>query len=297
MDIHHLRVFLSVYRHRSFSKASKGLYLSQPTVSEHIKTLEDELNCRLFDRLGRTIIPTEEAGLLYPLAEQIIEEVESIKGKILSAGRDLTGDILLGASTIPGTYILPYVISDFKKMNPGVSFRVIIEDSRRITEMVLNHDLVLGVVGAEMDNESLEFEPFIEDELILAVSGDLADGDPIGLEELSDLPFVIREEGSGTRKTVQRYLSARGIDLTRLNIVAELGSTDSVKEAIKAGLGASILSRVAIREELEREILKEVGIKGLKMERNFFFVTHRKRTLPRPYRAFLSYMKNRKPRL
>ena len=126
MDIHQLRIFASVYKNRSFSKASKENHISQPTISEHIKNLENDLNCKLFDRLGRSIVPTKEAEILYPRALHIIENLEELKYDISRAGGSVKGQLLIGASTIPGTYILPVIASNFKKTYPDVSFEIII---------------------------------------------------------------------------------------------------------------------------------------------------------------------------
>src|SRR5512143_3620760 len=115
MDIHHLRVFTTVFRNRSFSKASEELHLTQPTVSDHVKALEDELHCRLFDRLGRSIIPTKEADLLYSHSAELIEKADALKELIGQSKNTITGELNVGASTIPGTYVIPRIIADFTK--------------------------------------------------------------------------------------------------------------------------------------------------------------------------------------
>lgn len=297
MDIHHLKIFISVFKNRSFSMASEHVYLSQPTISEHIKNLEQELDCKLFDRMGRTIIPTKEAEVLYPHAMQILEEMERLKEDISTVRGDVKGELIIGASTIPGTYILPVMASEFKRQNPEVSFQIKIEDSGKITDMVLNHELILGVVGAMMESEKLNYFPFVEDELILAASEGVINKDVIGIKEILKIPFVMREEGSGTRKIMENFLEKRGINARKLNIIAVLGSTDSVKQALKAGLGASILSRNAIQDELKTGLskLKEFTIRGLKMTRYFYLITHKKRTLSNPYNAFYDYLKDSNP--
>lgn len=290
MDIQHLKIFVSVYKNRGFSKASAALHLSQPTISEHIKNLEFELGCKLFDRVSRIIIPTREAEIIYPGAIQIIEDLEKLKEEISLSGRNIKGHLILGASTIPGTYILPVMASEFKKLHPEVSFEIIIEDSRKITDMILNHDLILGAVGAKMEQGKINYLPFIEDELILAAADTIIIKDSISVKDLLEIPFVMREEGSGTLKTMERFLNEKKVDIRELNVVAVLGSTDSVKQALKSGFGVSILSRVAVEDELNCGTLKEIKIRGLKMKRSFYLITHKKRTLPNPYNAFYNYM-------
>jgi DNA-binding transcriptional LysR family regulator len=115
MDIHHLKIFVSVYKNKSFTKASEELHISQPTISEHIKNLENSLECKLFDRLGRSIMPTVEADLLYPKALQILEDLDQIQQEITAAGTGVKGKLVIGASTIPGAYILPRMAYSFKK--------------------------------------------------------------------------------------------------------------------------------------------------------------------------------------
>lgn len=290
MDLHHLKIFTEVYKQKSFSKAAEILLLSQPTVSEHIKTLEDELNCKLFDRLGRTIVPTKIADILYPKALNLIEEIEKLRTEIINIQGNIAGHIRIGASTIPGTYILPTLATEFKSKYKNISFEILIEDSKKITDMVLNHELIMGIVGAVMEPEKLNYISFVEDELVLASTKDIINKDSVTVEELLKIPFVIREEGSGTRKTIEEHLFKKNFSINDLNIVAILGSTDSVKQAIKSSLGASILSRISIKEELERGILKETTIKGLKIKRNFSIITHKRRTLPPHYQALFEFI-------
>lgn len=284
---------MSVFKNKSFSKASEQLHLTQPTVSSHIRALEEELNCRLFDRIGRTIIPTKEAEHLYTHAAEIVENFKGIKTKVRQLAEDIKGELVIGASTIPGTYIIPSIVSEFKRKYPAVSFQVLIGDSKKITDMVMNHELLLGIVGAKMDNGKAEYFPFIEDELILAAAPKILNKKAVNNEELIDIPFVIREEGSGTRKIMEKYLSERGISSKGLNVIAVLGSTESIKESVKAGLGASILSKVAVINELKAGTLKEIKIKGLSMKRNFYIITHKKRTLPNNYRILYEFLKAR----
>ncbi len=293
MDVHHLKIFAEVYKQKSFSKAADTLLLSQPTVSEHIKTLEDELNCKLFDRLGRTIVPTKIADILYPKALNILDEIEKLRTEIVNIQGSIAGHIKIGASTIPGTYILPTLATEFKSRYKDISFEILIDDSKKITDMVMNHELIMGIVGAVMEPDRLNYTPFVEDELVLASTRDIINKDTIKVEELLRIPFVIREEGSGTRKTIEEHLLKMNISINDLNIVATLGSTDSVKQAIKSSLGASILSRISIKEELQRGVLKETRIKGLEIKRDFSIITHKKRTLPPHYQALFDFIAER----
>ncbi len=284
MDIHHLKIFAAVYKNRSFSRASEELHISQPTISEHIKNLEHELNCKLFDRLGRSIIATAQAELILPKALQVIGEVASIPDLLMEASATIRGHLIIGSSTIPGTYLLPALASRFKKEHPAVSFEIPIHDTGLISDMVASHELLLGVVGAPVAKKQLMLQPFFDDELICAGTPQLA-GQCQEIN-LQSLPFLQREQGSGTRLVTEEFLEERGIKGDSLQVAATLGSTAAIKEAIKSGLGVSILSRMAIKEELAAGSLQEIALGGSAMTRSFYLLRHKKRSLPRHYQAF-----------
>lgn len=292
MDIHQLKVFASVFKNKSFSKASEELFLTQPTVSDHIKSIEEELNCRLFDRLGRTIIPTKEAEVLYIHAMEIIEKVGNIKGAIGQVRKEITGEIIIGASTIPGTYLLPSIMSAFQKKYPSVSFQILISDSKGIVEKVSGHELLIGIVGAKLANSRITYAPFLEDELIAVSSHGLIKNRQLTLKELIKLPFVLREEGSGTRRETEKILESRGISLEDIKIAGIFGSTDAIKQAVKAGLGVSILSGLSVKDEIKHEVLQELKVTDIYMNRKFYIVTHKKRSLPLSYNLFLKHLQN-----
>ncbi len=289
MDIHHLKIFVSVYQNRSFSKASAALFISQPTISEHIKNLETELDCKLFDRLGRTILPTAEAELILPHALQVIEELGRV-GEALQQNRGtIRGRLTVGASTIPGTYLLPALAAAFKQDNPQVSFEICIHDTAQVAELVASHEIFTGVVGAKINHKQLRMTPFYQDELVCAGSPQLATA-ITNIDELGNAPFLIREKGSGTRVVMERFLKEMGVDCQELPIGAILGSTAAVKEALKASLGISILSQKAISEELHSGILQEIPLSSTPMLRYFFLITHKKRSLPAAYQAFYEFI-------
>jgi len=292
VDIHHLKIFVSVYGNKSFTRASETLHISQPTISEHIKNLETSLECKLFDRMGRSIMPTAEADVLYPRARQLLDELELIQAEITAAGTGIKGKLVIGASTIPGTYILPRAAYSFKNQHPDVAFEILIEDSAGITTMVLQHELLCGIVGARIPSEKLVYEPLIEDDLILVATPKVLKQKSITLEKLAAVPFLQREKGSGTRQNFEKFLAERNIAADSFNIIATLGSTSAVKQAAKESLGASVISRIAVQEELDHKILHEITIKNLQMKRMFFLVRQKKRSMPPQYSAFCTHLKN-----
>lgn len=291
MDIHQLRVFASVFKNKSFSKASEELYLTQPTVSDHVKSLEEELNCKLFDRLGRTIVPTKEAETLYNHAIELIEKADSIKDIIGQFKKEITGELIIGASTIPGTYLMPFIMAKFRKIYPSISFQILISDSRGIVEKISRHELLIGIVGAKLANSQITYMPFLEDELIVVSSPALIKNRQLTLKELIQLPMVLREEGSGTRRETEKILEDKGVSLEEIKIAGIFGSTDAVKQAVKAGLGVSILSRLSVKDELKYGIFKEIKLSDIQMKRKFYIVAYKKRTLPIAYNLFMEYLK------
>lgn len=291
MDIHQLRVFASVFKNKSFSKASEELHLTQPTISDHVKTLEEELDCKLFDRLGRTIIPTKEAEVLYSYALEIIEKTNTIKEVISQTRKEIKGELIIGASTIPGTYLLPSIMAEFQRKYPSVSFQILVSDSRGIIDKVSKHELLLGIVGAKLDDEQINYIPFVEDELIVVSSPSMIKSNSITLKGLTKLPMVLREEGSGTRREVEKILEGKGISLGGIKIAGIFGSTDAIKQAVKAELGISILSKLSVADELKHNILKEIKLTDTQMKRKFYIITHKKRTLPLLHAVFLEHIK------
>jgi len=291
MDIHQLRVFTSVFKNKSFSKASEELHLTQPTISDHVKTLEEELDCKLFDRLGRTIIPTQEAEVLYSHALEIIEKTNTIKEVISQTRKEIKGELIIGASTIPGTYLLPSIMAEFQRKYPSVSFQILVSDSRGIIDKVSKHELLLGIVGAKLDDEQINYIPFVEDELIVVSSPSMIKSNSITLKGLTKFPMVLREEGSGTRREVEKILEGKGISLGGIKIAGIFGSTDAIKQAVKAELGISILSKLSVADELKHNILKEIKLTDTQMKRKFYIITHKKRTLPLLHTTFLEHIK------
>jgi len=290
MDIHQLRVFASVYKNRSFSKASQDLHLTQPTISNHIKALEDEFECRLFDRMGRTIIPTKEAEVLYEQSIEIIQKADALSDALGDLKKETSGKLIIGASTIPGVYLMPRIMTEFQKKYPAISFQILIADSGGVIEGISKHELLLGIVGAKLGNEQIDYMPFVEDELIV-VSAPLKTGkSSVTLKELIAFPMVLREEGSGTRKEAEKFLESEGITFEDIKVAGIFGSTDAVKQAVKAGLGISILSKFSVADELEYKLLEEIKLTDIQMKRRFYIVTHKKRTLPRLYDIFLKHI-------
>ena len=233
-------------------------------------------------------MPTKEAEILYPRALAVLEDLRKLEDDLAMAGKTVSGELIIGASTIPGAYILPVIASSFKSRYPGISFEIRIEDSARIVESLLANELFIGIVGAKIPARKITYEPFVEDELILVCAGDNPLPQKIAAEYLTELPFIFRESGSGTRKNIETFLAQKHIGADQLNIVAILGSSTAVKEAVKADLGVSIISRYALQDELVSGSVREIAIHGMSMSRMLYIASASKRTLPHHYQVFLN---------
>ena len=292
MDLHRLEVFCKVYEMKSFSRGGRACLLSQPTVSEHIRYLETFLDVQLFDRLGRQVVPTRAGEILYGYARRMLNlRQEATRTLELYRGK-MSGDLELGGSTIPGQYILPSLVGKFKQSFADIKIKLVIADTMRITNMVLEGSLELGVVGARIKNSKLEYHRLFDDELVLAISAShrWAKRMSINLDELVDAPFIMREQGSGTRMMMLRILEKAGFDPQRLNVVAEMGSTDAIRQAIKAEVGVSILSRRAIADDLNLQQLLKIPIGDFHFTRHFYLVTNKKRSRSPLGQAFVDFL-------
>jgi DNA-binding transcriptional LysR family regulator len=280
MDIRRLEAFAKVYELRSFSKAGQDLFLSQPTISAHIAGLESELGVALFDRLGRTVLPTKAGDILYGHAKKTFACLQDAAAEIGQLREGIGGSFLLGASTIPADYILPKIMADFLRRYPEVSIQLNVGGSRSISEQVLAGEMAIGLVGAVEDDDNLSFRELLQDELLCIASPDLLKHCGLGekLDEPGAVPWVMREQGSGTRKTLTAGLKSIGLDARKLRVALSVPSTAAVLQCVRAGLGVSAVSAIAAQEYLDRGECKALSIEGLSMRRSFFLVHHKKRS-------------------
>jgi DNA-binding transcriptional LysR family regulator len=287
MDIRQLEVFTKVFENQSFSKAAQQLGLSQPTVSTHIQHLEDLIGKRLFDRLGRRVIPTQEAKILYKHAVEILKKREEALAELSSLDESrLSGTVKLAASNIPGDYLIPHILNRLKELLPKVVFQVEIYDSNRVIKLLKESipEYDLGFVGVEPNDSKLEAKKVHDDEIVL-IAPPYFKKDEVELLELPLLPLLFREEDSGTRKTVERALKGAGIPPGELQVVAYLGSNTAIKEAVKTGAGFGLVSKYSILEEVECGKVKVVKVKGLTIKRCFYAVKRKDITPIPPVRS------------
>jgi len=281
----------------SFSRAAKRVFLTQPSLTKHIKNLEEAVNARLVNRENMGISLTTEGKIIYDYSRRILKLRDEAKERILRIKENESGNIFISASTIPATYILPYLLNDFKRLFPDIHAYVQTNDSEETLGMTLNNQAEIGFIGKQTLNRRLNVETLWQDTLVLAVPGNhpWRKKDYVTLDEVSKEPFIIREKGSATREILEEYL-LKNTDrsLYKFNIVCEMGSSEAVKEAIIAGLGASILSIHAIKRELKQGILINIPIKDCDIQRYFYLIYKRQFTLMPYHKLFLKFVKNYK---
>ena len=292
MDIRKLDALCKVIELRSFTKAAQAMQLSQPTVSDHIRILEEELGHKLVDRLGRDVEPTPVGRLLYGYATQMLRLQQESLQAIFQYGGQYIGNLVIGASTIPGTYILPGIIGDFRQQYPDITTTVQINGSRLVAKKILDGEYDLGLVGAVWNERGLVWQPLFTDNLVLVThpGGALASRHSLTVSDILSEPFVFREQGSGTRKSIAQILEGKGFKETDLNEVAQFGSNEAVKEAIKAGVGISMLSRRSITEELARGTLVALTLADVSGDRPFYLVTRKNKALQPAAAAFVEHL-------
>jgi len=292
-DLRQLEIFCRVVELASFSKAADAVFLAQSSVSERISTLERMVGTKLIDRLGRNVVPTKSGKLLYKQAIRLLEIKKGICLEMQAFLGIKQGNVHIGGSTIPGEYILPGVIGHFREKYSHVSVTLTIGNSSEIEGKVLEGKLELGIVGSKNHHKNLVRYRLWEDELVLAIPSQhrWAKRQGVSIKELFEEPFILRKEGSGTLKIMEKYLHAsgsKGMDF--LDVVARFGTSTSVKEGIKGGLGVSILSSRALNTELETGILKALRIDDLPMTRSFFLITDNRRSVSPLCRAMIDFL-------
>ena len=294
MDLWQLHIFRKVVELASFSKAGESIHLSQPTVSSHIKDLEKHFGCPLIDRLSRCAVPTKAGELLYSNATRILamrDEIENIMAEYQGQYR---GGLRIGASTIPGGYLLPKIIGGFNRDYPNIQISLLIGDSKEIVQKVLAGNIEIGFVGAHYESPHLHETAFTNDELKLVVYPEhpWADKLSVQIQALRQEPMIVREAGSGSLHVLTSALKNKGLNLEKdFHIVAEIGNTVGIIGAIKNKVGVSILSTRAIENELKHGELVALDLQHFELHREIYLVVDQRRTrspLARAFHHFIS---------
>ena len=290
MNFRELESLIKVADLKSFSKAAQALYLTQPTMSGHIRILEQYFGTRLFDRGKRGVTLTEAGQIVYSYSKKLLDLRREAKETIEEHTGLIRGEITIGGSTIPGEFILPALFGRFKKEYPGISLALRVGDTQTICNEVLQGEVDLGVVGARLYENKIKYIEHYKDEVCLLAGADhpLAKKGGLTLGDLDKHDVILREEGSATRSLVEKKLATKGLSWDALKVVATLGSTSAVKEGVMAGVGLAFLSRRAVKNELALGLIKEIRVKELgELKRSFYVAVNRQRTLSPATKAFM----------
>jgi DNA-binding transcriptional LysR family regulator len=292
MNLKQLEVFLAVVENGSFSRAAEATFITQSTVSQHISSLEKELDLKLLDRTGKAVLPTAGGKILLQYAREIVSQTREIP-RAIRRFKGLEGTVIkIGASNIPGGYLIPEVLPPFIGRYPGISLTVLQGDSLETLNRLRREEIEIGIIGTLFEEKNIDFRPLGQDHIVLVVRGDhrWARGNPLTIRELLDEGFIIREVGSGTEKTVREALTKVGVGPEKVKIQASLGSNEAVKQAVVNGLGAAFISQLSIKKELARRELAVVKIKRLSIIRHFYLISLSKREMSPPARAFANFL-------
>lgn len=292
MNLMHLKIFKTLAETENMTKAIKLLELSQPTINHNIYLLEQHYGAKLFDRSSKRLKLTRFGEVLMDYVTEILTLLERSEQHIATLVGEIHGDLFLGASHTIAENVLPKMMAMFNHDYPGVNIHLEVTNTRHIVDHILDEKLELGLIEGPVKNENVIGKSFMKDELVVVLpySHPLAIKKNLTLKELSSLPFVLREPGSGTRVVMEDSLKSAGLDPSELNTVMEMGNTQAVIGAVEAGLGASILSALAVSKEIQLKTVKICKIANVTIARNFSLIFKKDRNLSPPSETFLSFI-------
>jgi DNA-binding transcriptional LysR family regulator len=291
MDTRQLAAFVAVVERRSFSQAAERLGVTQPAVSLQVRALEKRLGTQLLDRSGRRVEPTEAGLRLYRGAQRLLSLEEQLLDELAGEGEgELGGELQLGASTGPAAIVVPLLLCEFRRAHPGVKISLTVSDTQSVVERVAARELELGIVGAARRHRAARFEPFFDDEVILACPpGHPFAGRTVSIDELRGENVIVMQEGAGVRQIVEDELRGLGLRLRDLDVGLELGLQESVRSAVQAGYGVAFISRSAVESELAAGTLTSAKVEGLDAKREISLVRAAGRTATRAADAFVEF--------
>lgn len=278
MDLHQLYVFTKVVEQKSFSKAADDIFLSQSTVSSHIHSLEKMLNVRLFDRFGRDTVLTPYGERLYYWAQELLKLKDQALLDLTQGMPDYHGSIRLAASSVPGQFIVPKMVKQFRETYPDVIFHINQSSSKFVAEKILNGSVDIGILGEKYENEKLHYIPLLKEKLVLITSMQMKLKSPVTIQEIKKYPFIMRNSDSGTNALLQRFLTKNQIAKEHLNIIAYTDSQSLIQFVIQ-DIGIAIVSETTAREYSKHHMINMYEIDSFDDERYFYLVYNIKKTL------------------
>lgn len=295
MHFKQLEAYVAVVRCQSFSKAASEIYLSQPTVSVHVQRLEEELGTPLIARTPKGIRSTEAGLSFYPYAVELLRLREQAVEAVSHLADGVSGTLDIAASTVPAQYLLPAMLPRLTAAFPDVFYAIHQFDSNEVVRQVQECEREIGICGTIFPKTNCQFTPIWEDSLVLVAPAtpEYQQMNAISPEELSRLPFLIRENGSGTRRESEDWLRRCGVDLRSLKVVAQLENTAAILEAVSHGLGVSVVSVHAARSPLANGAVCQLSLPE-SATRQFYLVTRQRRPLSRAAASFLEFIQQEK---
>ena len=289
MEFKHLEVFVKLVENLSFSAAAEELNISQPTVSLHIKQLEEELDTPLFIRSTRELKITEEGTILYREAKDLLQQRSTLIDRFINPNRKI---LRLGSSTIPTGYILPFVLSRFRKAHPNILIQVEEQNSYETIKRISARKVDAGIVGMKTDDENCEFKPIYQDEFVFITPNipyyrALQQTQP-NLKRLAQEPLIVRESGSAVKQNMELMLNAAHIDLASLHIITSINNIDVIKRLVAQGVGTSFISKIAVNDMIDRGELLAFSLEDVPHRyRDLYPVWNKKITIPTYLQEFL----------
>ncbi|MDN5201309.1 LysR substrate-binding domain-containing protein [Fulvivirgaceae bacterium BMA10] len=269
-------VFFEVAKQLSFSKASETLFISQPAISKHIKSLEEAYSATLFERKGNTISLTDSGKILYNhlLKTKEIQKQLEFEISTLNDQSKAKGTLKLGASTTVALYIVPSVLSAFHQKHPNVHLNLLNRNSENILKALLEHDIDLGIIEGKHKITTVKYKHFLTDEVVAVCStnSELAKVPSLSVKDLKEVPIALRERGSGTLSAIAYSLKKHKIKISDLNVIIRLGGTEALKNFILADTSLGFLPLRSVIKEIANDDLVRVDIPDLKIQREFYFI-------------------------
>jgi DNA-binding transcriptional LysR family regulator len=295
MDTRQLAAFCAVVERKSFSQAAERLGVTQPAVSLQVRSLEKRLGRQLLDRSGRRVEPTEAGLALYRGAQRLLALEGQLLDELEAGGEgELGGTLEVGASTGPGSTVVPVLLCEFQRAHPGVAISLSISDTQSVVDRVADRELELGVVGAARRHRGVVFEPFFRDEVVLATPPDHRfAGRTVTLDELKREPLIVMQEGAGVRQVIEDELRRAGTRLRDLEPRLELGLQESARSAVAAGYGVTFISRTAVEADLAAGTLAVARVKWLDPARQISLVRSTGRSPTRAAEGFVLFARER----
>ncbi len=296
MDLRQLESFVEIAKQKSFSRAAETLYLSQPTLTGHIQSLEDELETVLFNRYGKQVTLTGAGHIFYNHAVNILNLREQAYYSMSQYKGRMAGELAIAASTVPQICLLPGLLKAFGGCYPEISYEIKQFDSEGVISTIVSGSMDFGFVGTVSSYPGLDMYKIGEDRLILITpaKGELSrlKGDSVTWEQIKNERFILREEGSATKNFFLSCLRDQKIDIDEINVVANIENPTTIVQCVRNGLGITFISERMVKKEIEQGLLRAFALSGFALSRNFYFINHKNRVLNPVARAFKDFTCN-----